>query len=110
MHLWENGQIVTMPDFGCDGVSSSLAEFISIFLSTFFWYYVRNPDTTDNTDSTRTSSAGCVLQTAGYNAIHACQQSSKQHHTRALVYPRCITAVTSYLIRVVDFVIGPCDL
>ena len=41
-----------MPDFGFDGVSSSLAEFMSIFLFPnfffdFFLYYVRNPDTTD---------------------------------------------------------------
>ena len=44
-----------MPDFGFDGVSSSLAEFMS-------------PDNRQHT-----SSAGCVLQPAGYNAIHACR-------------------------------------
>ena len=53
-----------MPDFGFDGVSSSLAEFMSIlfffnFLSNFFLYSVRNPDATDNRQ--HTSSAGCVL-------------------------------------------------
>ena len=88
--------MVTMPDFGFDGVSSSLAKFMSIsffqlFLSTFFLYYVRNPDTTDNRQ--RTSSAGCVLQPAGHNAIQsaAYQPSRKQHHTRAVVCLHCIT-------------------
>ena len=37
MNLWEYGQMVTMPDFGFDRVSSSLAEFMSIFFSTFFF-------------------------------------------------------------------------
>ena len=55
-----------MPDFGFDGVSSSLAEFMSFlfvffnfFFLTFFSYCVRNPDTTDKRQ--HTSSAGCVL-------------------------------------------------
>ena len=35
--IFGNSQMVTMPDFGFDGVSSSLAEFTSIFLfSNFF--------------------------------------------------------------------------
>ena len=68
--------MVTMPDFGFDGVSWSLAEFMCFFLPAnfcfqLFNYYVRNPDTTDNRQ--HTSSAGCVLQPAGYNAIHACR-------------------------------------
>ena len=42
--------MVTMPDFGFDGVSSSLAKFMSIFLFNYFFqlflkYFVRNPDT-----------------------------------------------------------------
>ena len=80
----------TMPDFGFDGVSSSLAEFMSIFFcqlffQLFFLYGVRNPDTT-NTDSTR------AMQGAYYNQLAttlytpaACQQSRGQHHTRAVV-------------------------
>ena len=46
MHLWYYGPMVTMPDFGFDGVSLSLAEFMSIFFSPFLKYcVVRNPDT-----------------------------------------------------------------
>ena len=44
--------MVAMLDFGFDGVSSSLAEFMSMVFSVsnflfplFFWYYVCNPDT-----------------------------------------------------------------
>ena len=56
-----------MPDLGFDGVSSGLAEFMaSFFFPTFFWYYVRNSDTTDNRQ--HKSSAGCVLKPAGHNA------------------------------------------
>ena len=94
-----------MPAFGFDGVSSSLAEFISIFFSQlffhlFFLYYVRNLDTTDSTDSTRTAQGACYNQLA--TTLHtpaACQQSGKQHLTRAVVCPRCATAaVASYLV------------
>ena len=58
-----------MPDFGFDGVSSSLAEFMFIFFPNFFFqlfflYYVRNPDTTDNTDSTRAVQGACYNQLA----------------------------------------------
>ena len=56
-----------MPGFGLDGVSSSLAESMSIIFPTCFptvVFYVRNPDTTDNRQ--HTSSAGCVLQHVGY--------------------------------------------
>ena len=93
-----------MPDFGFDGVSSSLAEFMSkeksqLSFSALFLYYVRNPDTTDNTDSTRAAQGACYnqLATTLYTPA-ACQQSRKQHHTRAVVCPLCITAVASYLI------------
>ena len=75
------------------------------FFSTLFLYYVRNPDNTDNEH--HTSSAGCVLQPAGYNAIYtpvARQQSRKQHHACTVACPRCI-AVASY--SVVAFFIGP---
>ena len=75
--------MVTMPDFGFDGVSSSLAEFMSFSFPTcfskFFLNYVRNPNTTDNIQ--HTSNAGCVLQPAGYNAIHACRPSVEQEAT-----------------------------
>ena len=93
-----------MPDFGFDGVSSSLAELHSYFFPKLFFstslYYVRNPDNTDSTDSTRAVQGACYnqLATTLYTPA-ACQQSRKQHHTRAVVCPRCITAVASYLIR-----------
>ena len=67
------------------------------FRSTFFFgYYVRNPDTTDNTHSTR------AVQGARYNqqarslyTPAARQQSRKQLYRGAVVCPRCITAVVS---------------
>ena len=84
------GQMVTMPDFGFDGVSSSLAEVLSIKKkkkkkNIFFciMYVTQTPQTTQHT-----SSAGCVLQPAGYNAIHACRLPAEQEatpHTRAVV-------------------------
>ena len=99
MDLWKYGQLVTMPDFGFDGVSSSLVEFMSIFFfPTFFLYDVRTPDTT-NTDSTRAVQGACYNQLATtLYTLAACLQRRKQHHTRAVVCPRCITAVASYLI------------
>ena len=78
------GQMVTTPDFGFDGVSSSLAEFMSflfffqLFFSTFFFVllYVRNPDTTDTTDNTRAVQGACYnqLATTLYTPA-ACRQS-----------------------------------
>ena len=76
----------TMPDFGFDGLSSSLVEsmsiyFFSIFFPTFFLYHVQvcNPDTTDRRH--HAGSAGCVLQPAGYNTIHACRLPAEQEAT-----------------------------
>ena len=102
--------MVTMPDFGFDGVSSSLAEFMSSFyyqpfFQLFFLYYVRNPDTTDNRQ--HTSSAGCVLQSAGYNAIHACRQPAEQEAT---LHACGGLSALYYCGFLVAFVIGPCDL
>ena len=93
-----------MPDFGFDGVSSSLAEFMSFLFFTFFLYNVRNADTIDNRQ--HTSSAGCVLQPAGYNAIHACRPTAEQEaplHACGSLLALC------YCGFVVAFVIGPCD-
>ena len=105
VHLWQYGQIVTNARFWIfDGVSSSLAEststyffrlFSPTFCSSFFSYYVRNPDTTDNTDITRAVQGACYNQLATtLNTPAACQRSRKQH-TRAVVCPRCITALAS---------------
>jgi len=59
-------------------------------------YVTQTPQTTD---STRAVQGACYnqLATTLYTPA-ACQQSRKQHHTRAVVCPRCITAVASYLI------------
>ena len=79
--------MVTMPNFGFDGVSSSIAEFMSIFLKpsffTFFLCYVRKPKHHRQHRQHRhhTSNAGCVLQPAGYNAIHACRLPAEQEAT-----------------------------
>ena len=74
--------MVTTPDFGLDGVSSSLAVhvlFSFLFFQLFFLYDVRNPDTTDNRQ--HTSRAGYVLQPDGYNAFHACRLPAEQEAT-----------------------------
>ena len=63
---------------GFDGESSSLAEFVSIFVSTFFFcimYVTQTPH------RQHTSSAGCVIQPAGHNAIHACCLPAEQEAT-----------------------------
>ena len=79
--------MVTMPNFGFDGVSSSIAEFMSIFLKpsffSFFLCYVRKPKHHRQHRQHRhhTSNAGCVLQPAGYNAIHACRLPAEQEAT-----------------------------
>ena len=46
-----------------------MSIYLFIFFTLFFNFFVRNPGTTDNRQ--HTSSAGCVLQPAGYNAMHA---------------------------------------
>ena len=79
MDPWKYGQMVTMPDFLFDGVSSSLAEFTSIFFfNFFFFFFVRNPDTTNTTDGTRAVQSACYnqLDTTLYTSA-ACQQSRK---------------------------------
>ena len=97
-----------MPGFGLDGVSSSLAESMSIIFPTCFptvVFYVRNPDTTDNRQ--HTSSAGCVLKPADFNAIHACRLPAEQEsapHACA-----CLSALY-YCGFLIAFVTGPCDL
>ena len=87
MDLWKYGHIVTMPDFGFHGVSSSLAEFIFFFLTFVFnffciMYVTQKPQTTD---STRAVQGACNNQPAATICTPAaCQQSKKQHHTRGL--------------------------
>ena len=96
MDLWKYGQLVTMPDFGFDGVSSSLAEYIYIYIYFFNFVFVYVTRTPQTTDSTRAVQGACYNQlvTTLYTPA-ACQQSRKQHHTRAVVCPRCII-VASY--------------
>ena len=107
MHIWQYGQMVTMPDLGFDGVSLSLAEFMSIFFcfSTFFFnfffgimYVAQTP---------HEHSTGCVLQPAGYNAIHACCPPAEQEAT-----PHACGSFSAlyYCGLLVAFIIGPCDL
>ena len=87
----------TIPDLGFDGVSSSLAEFMSIFFSFFHLFFniifcmMCVTQTPQATDSTRAVQGACYNQlvTTLYTPA-ACQQSRKQHHTRAVVCPRCI--------------------
>ena len=74
-----------MPDFLFDGVSSSLADmmpisFFSTFLITFFFCIMCVTQTPPD-NRQHTSSAGCALQPAGYNAIHACRLPAEQEAT-----------------------------
>ena len=67
-----------MPDFGFDGVSSSLAEFMSIFFPNFFFFIFFG------------------IMYVFYTPA-ACQQSTKQHHTSAVVCPRCMCYCCGFL-------------
>ena len=59
-------------------------------------YVTQTPQTTD---STRAVQGACYNQLATTLYTPAvCQQSRKQHHTRAVVCPRCITTA-SYILR-----------
>ena len=88
-----------MPDFGFDGVSSSLAEFMSIntlvvlfcpFFFQLFFCIMYVTQTPQITDSTRAVQGACCNQLGiTLYTPAACQQIRKQHHTRAVVCPRC---------------------
>ena len=71
-----------MPNFGFDGMSWSLAEFMSIFFqlffSVFFLYCVRNPDTTQ---STRAVQDACYNQLATTLYTPAARQSGAGSNT-----------------------------
>ena len=100
-----------MPDFGFDGVSWSLAEFMCFFLPAnfcfqLFNYYVRNPDTTDNRQ--HTSSAGYVLQPAGYaTTLHMLPPAAEQEATPHACGSLSALYCCGFLVA---FVIGPCEL
>ena len=84
-----------MPDFGLFVARSSQRDHV-YFLKLFhlFSYCVRIPDATDNTQPT--SSVGRVLSqlaTTLYTPA-ARQQSRKQHHACAAVFPRCSAVVS----------------
>ena len=74
--------------------------------------YVTQTLTTDNTQ--HTGSAGCVLQQAGYNAIHSCRLPAEQEATPpasgsfSALY--CCRGFLSNIYLVVAIVIGPCYL
>ena len=62
-------------------------------------YVTQTPQTTD--------SAGCVLQQAGYHAIHACRVPAEQEAT-----PHACGSLSAlyYSGFLVAFVVEPCDL
>ena len=68
--IWSNGHDARFWIF--DGVSSSLAESMSIFFSKPRHHRQHRH---------HTSNAGCVLQPAGYNAIHACRLPAEHEAT-----------------------------
>ena len=106
--------MVTMPDVGFDGVSSSLAEFISIFFSNFFsnFFFVlcTQPINRHHRQHRQhTNSAGCVLQPAVYNAIHASRLQAEREATpyacgslSVMCYCCCGFLFRSYLILLSD--------
>ena len=78
---WSRSPILDMiSEFEPRRVHVFFAFFFNICFQHFFCImYVRNPDATDNRQ--HTGSAGCVLQPAGYNAIHACRPPAEQEVT-----------------------------
>ena len=76
-------------------------------------YVTQTPQRTDNTRAAQ--GAYCNQLATRYTRLPPASRAGsnrEQHHTRAVVCPRCITAaVASYLIfGVVAFHTGPCDL
>ena len=76
--------MVTMPDSGFDGVSSSLAEFMSIFFSNVFFqlffcimYVTQTPQTTQTATQTQQTT-----QTAHEQCKVRATTSWLQHYTR----------------------------
>ena len=105
--------MVTMPAFGFDGVSSSLAEFISIFFSQLFFhlffFVLCTQPRHHRQHRQHTNSAGCVLQPAGYNATHACRLPAEREATpyacgslSAMCYCCCGFLFSSYFILLSD--------
>ena len=69
--------------------ASQSSLFFSNFLFCIIMYVIQTPQTTD---STRAVQGACYNQLAKTLYTPAArQQSRKQHHTRAVVCPRCIT-------------------
>ena len=105
MDVWYHGRMVTMPDLGFDGVSSSLqSSCLFVFLRLIFnffciMYVTQTPQTTE---STRAVQGACYNQLATTLYTPAAHQwRRKQHHTRAVVCPCCIT-VASWLLLLSD--------
>ena len=91
--------------------SSCLFLFFNFFCQLFFciMYVTQTPQTTDSARAVQGACYKLRVAKTLYTPA-ACQQSRKQHHTRAVVCPRCITAVASYLIRSSCFRYRTCDL
>ena len=75
--IWSSGHDAR---FWFDGVTSSLSFFFQNFFSPFSFYYVRKPRH-HRQRRHHTSNAGCLLQAAGCNAIHACRLPAEQEAT-----------------------------
>ena len=76
--------MVTMPNLDLMArVRASQGSCPFLFQLFFFciMYVTQTPQTTHRQHRQHTSSAGCVLQPAGYNAIHACRLPAEQEAT-----------------------------
>ena len=125
MYLWYYGQMVRMPDFGFDGVSSSLAESMSIyilrtyiyifyfFFSQLFFqlfcfcimYVTRTPQTTDSTRAVQ----GACLNHLATTLYTRCRPPAEQEATPHACGSLSALCYCGFLL-IVAFVIGPCDL
>ena len=86
--------MVTMPDFGLESASSILAEIMPIFFYFFFQFFlcVLYVTQVPQYNKHHTSSAGCLLQPSGFNAIHACRPPPEQevNHACAVWFDRAV--------------------
>ena len=102
------GQMVTMPNLDLMARVRASQSSCPFLFQLFFVVVTQTPQATD---STRAVQGACYNQPATtlYTPA-ACQQSRKQHHTRAVVCPRCTTAVFKRLPHLEKTCIMPWDV
>ena len=95
--------------------SSSLAELMSLFLPTLFFnffyktmYVTQTPQTTQTAAHEQCRMRATTSWLQRYTRLPPASRAGSNTARGAVLFPRCITAVASYLM--VAFVIGPCEL